>query len=491
MATTTNPSMLAGAGEAFDPKALTGLSSEAAATRLREDGFNELPSAKPRTVFSIVRELASEPVFLVLIACGSIYLFLGDVQEAVMLLGFVLLIACITLYQEHKTERTLEALRDLASPRALVIRDAKQLRISGREVVRGDIIMLSEGDRVPADGTLLYACNLSVDESLLTGESLPVNKSTANANDVSSQQPGGDNTTWVYSGSLVVQGTGFAQVVEIGARTQIGRIGKAIQSIEPEKTLLQKETARWVRILAILGLVICVFVVVLYGITRGNWLDGTLAGLTLAMAILPNELPVVLTIFLALGAWRISRRRVLTRRVPAIEALGSASVLCVDKTGTVTMNRMAVAQLFAGGMLRTEEVQDPSLLPEDFHEVLEFGMLASQKDPFDPMERAINEYGNSCLAKTEHIHEDWELVQQYPLSPALLAVSQVWRSRHRPEYVIAAKGAPEAIADLCHVTPAAIAGTHAASQPDGGAGITCPGRSQGFLSRIQPAAATT
>ena len=395
MATTTNPAMLAGAGEAFDPKALTGLSSEAAATRLREDGFNELPSAKSRTVFSIVRELASEPVFLVLIACGSIYLFLGDVQEAVMLLGFVLLIACITLYQEHKTERTLEALRDLASPRALVIRDAKQLRISGREVVRGDIIMLSEGDRVPADGTLLYACNLSVDESLLTGESLPVSKSTANASDVSSQQPGGDNTTWVYSGSLVVQGAGFAQVVEIGARTQIGRIGKAIQSIEPEKTLLQKETARWVRILAILGLVICVFVVVLYGITRGNWLDGTLAGLTLAMAILPNELPVVLTIFLALGAWRISRRRVLTRRVPAIEALGSASVLCVDKTGTVTMNRMAVAQLFAGGMLRTEEVQDPSLLPEDFHEVLEFGMLASQKDPFDPMERAINEYGNS------------------------------------------------------------------------------------------------
>ena len=453
MAATTNPSMLAGAGEAFDPKALTGLSSEAAATRLREDGFNELPSAKPRTVFSIVRELASEPVFLVLIACGSIYLFLGDVQEAVMLLGFVLLIACITLYQEHKTERTLEALRDLASPRALVIRDAKQLRISGREVVRGDTIMLSEGDRVPADGTLLFACNLSVDESLLTGESLPVNKSTANANDVSSQQPGGDYTTWVYSGTLVVQGSGFAQVVEIGARTQIGKIGKAIQSIEPEKTLLQKETARWVRILAILGLVICVFVVVLYGITRGNWLDGTLAGLTLAMAILPNELPVVLTIFLALGAWRISRRRVLTRRVPAIEALGSASVLCVDKTGTVTMNRMAVAQLFAGRMFRTDEVPDPVLLPDDFHEVLEFGMLASQKDPFDPMERAINEYGNSSLAKTEHIHEDWELVQQYPLSPALLAVSQVWRSRHRPEYVIAAKGAPEAIADLCHVTP--------------------------------------
>ena len=184
--------------------------------------------------------------------------------------------------------------------------------------------MLSEGDRVPADGILLYACNLSVDESLLTGESLPVNKSTANGSEATNQRPCSDNSTWVYSGTLVVQGTGFAQVVEIGAHTQTGRIGKALQTIEPEKTLLQKETARWVHILAILGLVICVLVVVLYGITRGNWLDGILAGLTLAMAILPNELPVVLTIFLALGAWRISRRRVLTRRVPAIEALGSA-----------------------------------------------------------------------------------------------------------------------------------------------------------------------
>ena len=453
MVTASKPLKLIKFDTAFDVKALTGLSNEAAASRLRDDGFNELPTAKPRTLLSIARELASEPMFLVLIACGSIYIALGDIQEAAMLLGFVLLIACITLYQEHKTERTLEALRDLASPRALVIRDRRQLRIPGREVVRGDIMMLSEGDRVPADGALLYSCNLTVDESLLTGESLPVSKSTSCANSIDARRSCDDYAALVYSGTLVVQGTGIAQVVDVGAQTEIGRIGRALQTIAPEKTLLQKETARWVRILAILGLVTCVFVVILYGITRGNWLDGILAGLTLAMAILPNELPVVLTIFLALGAWRISRRRVLTRQVPAIEALGSASVLCVDKTGTVTMNRMAVAQLFAGRMLRTAEVQYPELLPGDFHEVLEFAMLASQKDPFDPMERAINEYGESCLADTEHIHEDWELVQQYPLSPSLLALSQVWRSRHRPEYVIASKGSPEAIADLCHLVP--------------------------------------
>jgi Ca2+-transporting ATPase len=439
------------ASETFDPKAITGLPSHEAADRARRDGFNELPAAERRTWFASAWEVASEPIFLVLIACGTIYIFLGDVQEAIMLLGFVALIAGISLYQEQKTERTLEALRDLASPRALVIRDGNQVRIPGREVVRGDIVTLSEGDRVPADGELLFACNLSVDESLLTGESLPVQKLTAADNVSSTDNSAHDNSAMVYSGTLVVQGSGFARVVEIGAHTRIGRIGKVLKGIEPEKTLLQKETARWVRILAIVGLSICVLVVLAYGVTRGNWLEGTLAGLTLAMAILPNELPVVLTIFLALGAWRISRRQVLTRRIPAIEALGSASVLCVDKTGTVTMNRMAVTRLFAERQFSVEALPAPELLPGEFHEVLEFGILASQKDPFDPMERAINECGSRCLENTEHLHDDWELIRQYPLSPSLLALSQVWRSRHRSEYVIAAKGAPESIADLCHL----------------------------------------
>jgi P-type Ca2+ transporter type 2C len=451
MTTAASRALLVEATEPFDPKTITGLSSDEATARVRRDGFNELPAAERRSWFAIAWEVASEPIFLVLIACGTIYIFLGDAQEAIMLLGFVALIAGISLYQEQKTERTLEALRDLASPRALVIRDGNQVRITGREVVRGDIVTLSEGDRVPADGELLFACNLSVDESLLTGESLPVQKSPAGDNVSSTDHSAHDNSAIVYSGTLVVRGSGFARVLEIGAHTQIGRIGKALKGIEPEKTLLQKETARWVRIFAIIGLAICVLVVIAYGVTRGNWLEGTLAGLTLAMAILPNELPVVLAIFLALGAWRISRRQVLTRRVPAIEALGSASVLCVDKTGTVTMNRMAVTRLYAERQFPVETLQAPEHLPGEFHEVLEFGILASQKDPFDPMERAINECGSRCLENTEHLHDDWQLIRQYPLSPSLLALSQVWRSRHRSEYVIAAKGAPESIADLCHL----------------------------------------
>jgi P-type Ca2+ transporter type 2C len=431
---------------------LTGLSSEEAKEHLRKDGPNELPSSKPRSVAAIAWEVVKEPIFLLLVACGTIYLFLGDVQEALMLLGFVFVVTGISFYQEHKTERTLEALRDLSSPRALVIRDGKPTRIPGREVVKGDVVVLSEGDRVPSDSRVISCVNLSSDESLLTGESVPVRKA-ASAAPVDAVRPGGDDLPFVYSGSLVVQGRGVAVVEAVGLHTEIGKIGKALQSVHLEKTRLQQETARWVRILAIVGGLLCLLVVVLHGLTRGSWLDGVLSGLTLAMAILPNELPVVLTIFMALGAWRISKRHVLTRRVPVVETLGSASVLCVDKTGTVTMNRMSVQSLFADREFH-HVCEDPNLsLPENFHSLIEFSILANHRDPFDPMERALNEFGKSRLANTEHLHGEWGLVRQYPLSPELLALSQVWKSPVGSDYVIASKGAPEAIADLCHLKP--------------------------------------
>ena len=430
---------------------LAGLSSEEARERLRIDGPNELPSSKPRSVAAIAWDVVKEPIFLLLVACGTIYLFLGDVQEALMLLGFVFVVTGISFYQEHKTERTLEALRDLSSPRALVIRDGKPTRIPGREVVRGDVVVLCEGDRVPADSRVISCVNLSCDESLLTGESVPVRKA-GSAKPVDAVRPGGDDLPFVYSGSLVVQGRGAAIVQAAGLHTEIGKIGKALESVHLEKTHLQKETARWVRILAIIGGLLCLLVVLLHGLTRGSWLDGVLSGLTLAMAILPNELPVVLTIFMALGAWRISERHVLTRRVPVVETVGSASVLCVDKTGTVTMNRMSVQDLFADSEFHVCNSSNLSL-PEKFHSLIEFSILANHRDPFDPMERALNEFGTSRLANTEHLHGDWVLVRQYPLSPELLALSQVWRSPAGTDYVIASKGAPEAIADLCHLRP--------------------------------------
>ena len=437
-------------GHNIDIGKITGLSDDEAAARLKAEGYNELPSAKPRSIFAIAWDVVREPMFLLLVACGVIYLLLGDREEALMLMGFVFVVIGITLYQERKTERALEALRDLSSPRALVIRDGQERRIAGREVVRGDMLVVKEGDRVPADAVLLASVNLSADESLLTGESVPVRKTTWDGA-LAMDRPGGDDLPFVYSGTLLVQGHGFAEVRATGIHTEIGKIGKALQAVEQEDTLLQKQTSRLVRNLALFGLSLCVIVVVVYGVTRGNWLAGFLAGITLAMATLPEEFPVVLTIFLALGAWRISQKRVLTRRVPAIETLGSATVLCADKTGTLTLNRMTLAQLYAEGDVF--DLRRPAGdLPEKFHALVEFSILASQRDPFDPMEKAILQVGDQHLAQTEHLHNDWTLIQEYPLSKKLLALSHVWQSPDGNDYVIASKGAPEAIADLCHFT---------------------------------------
>jgi Ca2+-transporting ATPase len=438
----------------FDINTARGLSEAEALRLLEEIGYNELPSAKPRSIFAIALEVVREPMFLLLVAGGLIYLLLGDRQEALMLIGFVMVVMGITLYQERKTERALDALRNLSSPRALVVREGREKRIAGRDVVPGDLIVLSEGDRVPADAVLLECTNLFADESLLTGESVSVRKVCSDSSEKMRvmARPGGDDLPFVYSGSMIVQGRGVAQVQATGINTEMGKIGRALQNVVSESTALQKETNRLVKNLAILGLSLCVMVVIAYGMTRGDWLQSFLAGVTMAMAVLPEEFPVVLTIFLALGAWRISQKNVLARRVAAVETLGSATVLCADKTGTLTCNLMKVKKIFAGGeFYELEGAADH--LPEAIHEVIEYSILASQIDPFDPMEKAFKELGQYCLSNTEHIHRDWKLEKEYPLSKELLAMSRVWRSPSGKEYVIASKGAPEAVAQLCHYDP--------------------------------------
>ncbi len=432
-----------------DMLAFTGLTSAEAARKLAEEGPNELPSAKKRGNLRIALDVMREPMFLLLVGCGVIYIAIGDLQEALMLLAFVFFVMGITLYQERKTERALEALRDLSSPRALVIRDGREQRIAGREVVRGDLIVLAEGDRVPADALLLDCTSLAADESLLTGESAAVRKVPAGGA-TPMAKPGGDDLPFVFSGTLVVSGRGVGRVVATGAHSAIGGIGKALGEVSGEETLLQRETGRLVRLLAVAVLGLCAVLVLIYGIARGHWLEGVLAGLTLAMAVMPNELPVVMTIFLALGAWRLSRKQVLARNAPIVEMIGSATVLCVDKTGTLTMNRMAVSALNAGGEYAELRNYQFGQLPETFHDLVEFSILASQRDPFDPMEHAIKEFGEEYLAHTEHLHADWLLEREYPLSPELLAMSHVWAAPRGGDLVIAAKGAPEAIADLCH-----------------------------------------
>jgi len=434
-----------------------GLTDEQAAALLARHGYNELASAQQRGILAVAAGIVREPMFLLLIACGAVYLALGSRQEALMLLGFVFVVIGITLFQENKVERAMDALRRLASPRASVVRGGSVRLVAGREVVPGDIVLLAEGDRVPADAALVESTSLMVDESLLTGESAPVGKQAAAMAKSRSAAAGVDSPCHVFSGTLVVQGKGMARVVGTGADTAIGRIGGALRAIRPEVTTVQRETAGVVKRLAGVAGLLALLVALWYGATRTDWLNGFLVGLTLAMAILPEELPVVLTIFLGLGGWRLAQNQVLTRRVAAIEMLGAATVLCVDKTGTLTENRMTLSQLVAGGESIDLAALPGGVLPETYHELLEFSILASHRDPFDPMEKAIHGSAQATLAQTEHLHRDRELVNEYPLSPALLAMSRVWRCSERPDYVVAAKGAPEAIADLCHFNAARTA----------------------------------
>jgi Ca2+-transporting ATPase len=354
----------------------------------------------------------------------------------------------IEFYQEKKTEKALDALKDLASPRALVVRDGIEKRIPGKEVVTDDIVVIQEGDRVPADALVLSCINLMADESLLTGESVPVRKREGKEEELVFT-PGGDDIPYVYSGSMIVQGNGIVKVTATGLKTEIGKIGKALESVKEEPTKLKKEMGILIKRLAIIGISLCALVIVIYTLTRGDLLKGFLAGITLAMAMLPEEFPVVLTVFLAIGAWRMSKKNVLTRKPAAIETLGSATVLCTDKTGTLTQNKMTVTRLFNGSDFHL--VSSNTEFPELFHEIIEYGILSSQVNPYDPMEKAITGIGDKYLLNTEHIHADWLMEKEYPLSQEMLAMSRVFNSTGTKGKIIAAKGAPEAIFDLSHL----------------------------------------
>ena len=466
-----------------------GLSPREAAQRLQAQGPNELPRGRRRTLWRIVLEAARDPMSQFLLAGVAIYLLLGDVHEAMLLGLFVVVTIGLSVVQQQRTEHVLEALRDLASPRALVLRGGERVRIPGREVVRGDLLLIGEGDRVAADGVLLSAHALETDESLLTGESVPVRKTAAApgpdgaepAPDAvpASAQPGGDGQPFVWAGSVVVKGQGMAQVHATGAASAMGRIGQALGAIETPDTPLTLQTRRLVRLAAMGGAAASVLFVLIFGLTRGDWLAALLGGVTLAMSLLPEEFSLILTVFMAMGAWRLSHERVLARRPAAIEALGAATVLCTDKTGTLTWNRMAVTDLAVMDLpvanLENPPAGDPAAadppalrvwtaggagpaapLPEAFHALLEAAVLASQPEPFDPMERAFHALGQEHLDPA-HGHDGWELVHAWGLTPELLAMSHVWQAPGQESPTISAKGAPEAMALLCRLSEAQAA----------------------------------
>ena len=447
--------MVAEEGAEVDLDDISGLAEAEARLRLAQEGPNELASAPPRGLWIIGLEVVREPMFLLLTAAASLYFAMGKLGDASMLLASVLIVLAITVVQERRTERALEALRDLSSPRALVMRSGRRQRIAGREVVRGDILVVTEGDRIPADAILRRSLNVSVDESLLTGESVAVRKAPSETAE-RLERPGGDDLPSLFAGTLVTSGLGIAEVVATGSRTELGRIGKALQTIEPEETSLQRETSRVVRVVAAIALVVCGLVVLAYGLSRGGvwpaWRDGLLVGIAMAMSLLPEEFPVVLTVFLALGAWRISRSGVLTRRMPVIETLGAATVLCVDKTGTLTQNQMTVkvlatqSETFVFGA-KSSAVSEPLLT------LLRTAVLASKPDPFDPMERAVHLAARATESHQSAPSSTQSLLREYPLSPDLLAVSHVWRISPQSSLAVASKGAPEAIAELCRLSP--------------------------------------
>lgn len=304
-------------------------------------------------------------------------------------------------------------------------------------MVREDVLLLAEGDRVPADGVLLQAHELATDESMLTGESEAVPKEAG--------------TDRVFAGTLVVSGQGLVRVDAVGRQTEMGRIGVSLQTITLAASPLREEVSRLTRRLVLVAVALSLALMVLFWLLRGGWLEAMLAGITLAMGLLPQEFPVIMIVFFALAARRLAAQQVLTRRLNAIETLGQTTVLCVDKTGTLTRNRMAVAALAIDGEDLDTESLPPGDLPETFHALLEVALLASETEPHDPMEQALHRLAAVHLDGTEHLHPQWTLAREYELSPELLAMSHLWRSATQPHDVVASKGAPEAVAALCHL----------------------------------------
>ena len=418
-----------------------GLTDQAVAERRLRYGFNDMPTSQSKSFWRIAREVLKEPMFALLIACGTLYMLIGDYREGIVQLTAIVLIILITFFQYRKNERALDALRALAAPKARVIRNGKEGVIAAREVVPDDVMVISEGSRIVADGHLIESLHVLVDEALLTGESMPVEKI---ANDQ------GASTSEVYNGTLVVRGQGRVRVTAIGTATRFGQIGLSLSRLEAGETRLQGELRVLIRTLFIIGVSISMLVVLAFYLTRLDFVQAMLNGLAASMSILPEEFPVVVTVFLALGAWRLSQQNVLTRQPSAIESLGSATVLCSDKTGTITQNKMEVIAIYDG-----QSIIESAAFEEDkvrIEHMIQGAHLASSESSVDPMEQAIAKVGSQIgLLDMEH-----HLIREYPLSRELLSMTRVHQKQDGDALVVVAKGSPESILQLCRLQPVEV-----------------------------------
>jgi len=415
-----------------------GLTSAQAKELQDKYGKNELTMQKKERFIQKVFHIICEPMFLMLIVAAIIYFILGEPKDGAIMLIFVVAIISIDVIQEWKTDKTLNALKDLSAPHVKVIRDGKEQTIDSTDLVPGDIMMIYEGVKIPADGVIVKCNDLCVDESSLTGESEGVWKIATNSDEVSKDYWRKD---YCYAGTLVTQGTATVLVDKIGADTEYGKIGTNIASAPDELTPLQKQTGSLVKLCAGIAVILFLLVAVFTYLNipdhsfRDRIIESVLSGITLAMAMIPEEFPVILTIFLSMGAWRLAKKQSLVRKLPCIETLGAISVLCVDKTGTITKNQMTVQNVWT--------------INGDNDSIIEIMGLGCEPDAYDPMEKAMLSYCEKNGFSKEQLFSG-KLITEYAFTNELKMMGHVWHRNN--EIVIAAKGSPERILTICEIS---------------------------------------
>lgn len=396
-------------------------------------GRNEMDSEKNGTL-TLVLDLVREPMILLLLASAAIYFFSGQTGDAIFMLAGIVFVAGISLYQQSRSENALATLRSLNQPVCKVIREGKTIHIPKEEVVVGDCMVVEEGGAVPADGVVLQSNDFSVNESILTGESLPVEKD-------------GDVTrNLVFQGTTVVRGLAICRVSAVGKQTALGQIGQRLKTIKKDETPLQKQIGSFVKKMAAVGLAIFLLMLVINYLRTSDLVASLLQALTLAMSILPEEIPVAFTTFMALGAWRLMKRGVIVRSVSTVETLGSATVICVDKTGTITENQMSLSRVFSMSPGKIVEAGNPG--PEEV-DVITYGMWSSEPIPFDPMEVALHEAYSRFAVSDQR--SAFRMVHEYPLEGRPPMMTHIFENG-LGKRIIAAKGAPEAIMKVCRLS---------------------------------------